>query len=96
MQRTQAELFEMQTGKPPIETYEIIYNRQYENSALWIRGDLNQYFATMGDSIITPKYDTPEEVIELLDKRDYNILMNMICIIMDKLPEIKKEDEQQQ
>lgn len=95
MERVQAELFEMQTGKPPIETYELIYNKQYQGSALWIRGNLNQYFATIGDSIITEKYDTPEEVEEILDKKDYNVIMNIICTIMDKLPNMKKEQEQQ-
>lgn len=95
MERVQADLFEMQTGKPPIETYEVIYNKQYQGSALWIRGDLNQYFATIGDSIITEKYETPEEVEEILDKRDYNVIMNIICTIMDKLPNMKKEEEQQ-
>lgn len=68
------------------QSEELIEAHPYNDTKIVIRGHKDKgYFATIGNQRISDVKETVGEIEDLLDERDWNILMNIIAFILERV-----------
>lgn len=83
-QQTQTELLKEQSNLENESTNkessseELEYNKEYQETGIWIRGnETTGYYITVGNWKVSNIYTTPGEAKELLDNRNYDLIMRI-------------------
>lgn len=56
----------------------LVYEKQYLDTGLYVRGDEKGYYITAGHYIVSPIYETPGDAENAIFNRDYKLLMGII------------------